>query len=136
MIIILVVLLTGPGMMSDVYRRYHSTSWFTPLVDRVDLAEPEVFQPTVDASMVDHMRRQCLIVDARSEEAQLRQKTLCDRLVGHDFGRRINPLAFTNHHWTHTWAGRSADPWALIDIRTRFNISELKHSMHIRDTSP
>jgi len=120
-------------MLSDVFRRYRHISWFSRTVDRVDLADPEVFQPTVDDSMVDHMRRKCLIAEFRGPEAERRQKVLCDRLVGHDFGRKVNPLAYTNHHWTHTWAGRSADPWALSDIRTRFNVSELQHSRHIRD---
>ena len=121
---------TGPYMLTNVYFGYHR-GWFLGLGkpnEKVILAEAIDFQPNPDDSMVDSMREMCRNADGQvfpSETFALRQKTLCDRLISHSFGRRADPLAYSDHHWTHTWAGKLHDPWGLHETRMRFSIHEL-----------
>ena len=118
---------TGPYMLTTVYREYERRR--RPPSnddddDAVTLAAPDVFQPTPDDSMVDHMRRVCL----RPDVAGARRRSLCGRLAAYDFGRSgvHPPAAFTVHHWTHSWVGRRNDPYGLLNDRMkRFDVAEL-----------
>jgi len=116
---------TGPYMLTTAYGKYTGRLWQSA-ADEVTIAAPDVFQPTPDDSMVDYMRRIC-----RTPDVTVRQKALCRRVVGYDFGRSgiHSPSAFTVHHWTHSWVGRRNDPYGLLNIKLeRFDIAELIQS--------
>jgi len=113
---------TGPYMLTTVYRAYDGRRWNADAA--VTLAAADVFQPTPDDSMVDHMRRVCL----RPDMVGGRRRALCGRLAAYDFGRRgvQPPSAFTVHHWTHSWVGRRNDPYGLLnDKMKRFDVADL-----------
>lgn len=121
---------TGPFMLTDAFKNYHHV-W--PLIssevaNKVRLANPEEFHPHPDESMIDHMRKMCRNSQGRllpSESFAQLQKALCNKLMSHEFGRSIDLSAYTNHHWTHTWAGKFHDPWGVYDMRIRFPVSDL-----------
>jgi len=113
---------TGPYMLTTAYWEYERCRRRSN-GDVVAVAAPDVFHPTPDDSMVDHMRRVCLRPDVK-----LKQKVLCERLTAYDFGRSgvHSASAFTVHHWTHSWVGRRNDPYGLLNDRMkRFDIAEL-----------
>ena len=116
---------TGPYMLTTVYHAYERRRRRRRNADEtVTVAAPEVFQPTPDDSMVDHMRRVCL----RPDVAGRRRRALCGRLAAYDFGRSgaRSTGAFTVHHWTHSWVGRRNDPYGLLnDKMKRFDVAEL-----------
>lgn len=121
---------TGPLMLTDVFRNYHDPSVFgyREGADPIRLASPEEFQPYADDSMIDHMRKMCTSGHEGlfpSESFSRRQKALCKKVLGHDFGRRVNTLSFSDHHWTHTWAGKYHDPWGVSDMRIRFSVTDM-----------
>lgn len=113
---------TGPYMLTKVYHAYErGRRWSSE--DGVTVAAPDVFQPTPDDSMVDHMRRVC-----RGPGVAGRRRSLCGRLAAYDFGRSgAQPAgALTVHHWTHSWVGRRNDPYGLLnDQMKRFDVAEL-----------
>ena len=122
---------TGPFMLTEVYHRYNrrglllsSESGTNP----VHLAPPSDFQPTVDDSMLDSMREMCLHSNGHlflSENFYNRQQELCSRLNSVSFQNKPPKDGYTNHHWTHTWAGRRHDPWAVKNSRRFFQVESL-----------
>jgi len=113
---------TGPYMLTTVYRDYERRHRQKD-ENVVTVAAPDVFQPTPDDSMVDHMRRVCFRADVLA-----RQRLLCSRLASYDFGRSgvQSANAFSVHHWTHSWVGRRNDPYGLLnDKMQRFDVAEL-----------
>jgi len=114
---------TGPYMLTTAYRDYQRRRRRRLDADVVTVAAPVVFHPTPDDSMVDYMRRVCL-----QPSVMAKQKALCGRLIGYDFGRsRVHPAsAFTVHHWTHSWVGRRNDPYGLLNDRINlFHVEKL-----------
>lgn len=129
---------TGPFMLTKAYLDYYHEegvlpfSAHAPVEHKVRLGNPDEFQPNPDNSMVDEMRRRCKLyerddVGARSKKHANGPKPgeLCNKLMSYDFGRKVNPSAYTDHHWIHTWAGKLHDPWGLSNMRRRFSVTDL-----------
>ena len=124
---------TGPHMLTNVYNQYLEELPGITKDERtiVHLADPEVFQPTIDESMVDRIREMC--TDARkrynwfqSSEQSQREIRLCGNLFSNKFHNGPTSRSITDHHWTHTWAGRINDPWGILNSNRVFNIKDLK----------
>ena len=119
-------------MLTQLYKSYNSSGYFTNINDGiVNLAAPHIFEPTVDYSMLDHMKERCLHSnDYRhySSEYMDQQQTLCTRILSMQFNEKIGPDSYTDHHWTHLWAGEKYDPWAVSNWRIFFNVSTLMHN--------
>ncbi len=113
--------------------RKYSGSWFTSQENVPHLAEPEVFLPTMDNSMVDRIRETCMGKSPGtsfsdywpfSHDTEMRTK-LCRHIMGFQFNNSPKEASFTDHHWTHTWATKLHDPWGIKNWRVFFNIEEL-----------
>jgi len=114
---------TGPYMLTTVYHGYERGRRRRLNADVVTVAAPDMFHPLPDDSMVDHMRRVC-----QNPDVVVRRRTLCGKLAAYDFGRSgvRSPIAFTVHHWTHSWVGRRNDPYGLLNEKLkRFDVAEL-----------
>ena len=122
---------TGPYMLNEVYAGYQHVH-LEQGPNAVHLADPVLFHPTVDNSMLDTMREMCVHSMGKSfptSDFFERQKQLCDRLTSIGFRNEpISSESYTNHHWTHTWAGPKYDPWGIRNSDRTFNIKELSRS--------
>ena len=111
---------TGPYMLTAVYRGYTSSSVFSPSDDdmHIHLAEPDLFQPTIDDSMVDEMRKRCMEGRSRyslfGDQSKI-ERQLCPNIFGYTFNGKPKETSYTNHHWTHTWSGKRNDPWGVFN---------------------
>ena len=120
---------TGPYMLTQLYKSYNTSGYSTrSQQSHIDLAKPELFEPTVDYSMLDHMKEKCLHTnDYRYSSSQYMdsQQKLCTRILAMKFNDKIGPESYTDHHWTHLWAGVKYDPWGVTNWRTFFNVTIL-----------
>ena len=121
--------------IQDFFRisRKWSSSWFGHQRDTPHLADPEVFEPTIDNSMVDRIREICmrksssyLLFNFFSSGKEEMNNKLCSHLMGFDFNNSPKDVSYTNHHWTHTWATKLHDPWGVKNWRVFFNIEDLR----------
>ena len=122
---------TGPLMLSEVYKGYHNTWMFSAPSPPVALADPKTFHPTIDNSMLDDIKAMCLNSEGRpflSRKYMQRQRELCKNMLVHDFRNTVDSDSYTNHHWTHTWAGDRNDPWGVHGIKQTFNIKDIKYN--------
>ena len=124
---------TGPYMLTEIYRGYTRGGVFSSGPEEpLYLASAEEFQPTTDESMRDHMRDACIHSKGHtflSSKYLERQKQLCDHILNQGFRNGPASESYTNHHWTHTWAGRRNDPWGILNSHDSYNVNKLK-SLH------
>ena len=111
---------TGPVMLTAAYRRWPA--------DGLLLAAPAVFHPTVDTSMIDHMRDKC--VRARSTLPSAAHHRVCDDVLARGFRDGPAPESYTDHHWTHLWAGRRYDPLGVFNSPDTFDVRSLESRRH------
>ena len=114
---------TGPYMLTQLFKKYSATS----KEDQVRLAHPIQFEPSVDYSMLDHMKEKCLHQNNgyMSSELLKTHQQLCTRILGMSFTEKLGPESYTDHHWTHLWAGVKYDPWGAFNYRVFFNVSSI-----------
>lgn len=121
---------TGPYMLTEIYKGYIRGGLFsTP--DPIYLADPDEFQPTTDPSMRDHMREACIHSEGKSFPSQKfidRQKELCTNIMTKGFRDKPGPESYTDHHWTHTWAGRRNDPYGIMNSDASFDVTSLSEN--------
>ena len=128
-----VVHATGPNMLTEVYRGYQRGwfGWWEP-THPVYLAAPELFHPVPDASMVESMREMCMYSEGKnllSDSYARRQVKLCEKLAKFDYKAPPSERAYTVHHWTHMWAGKTNDPFSVHSKTSRtFDIRDLRFS--------
>ncbi len=118
---------TGPYMLTDMYRKYNTKGTFWGEEHPVTLAEADEFQPSFDNSMVDKMRQMCINSQGKefpSDEFGRKQTELCRAVIGYDFKSSPADSSFTNHHWTHSWAGKINDPWGVHNARHVFDVQK------------
>ena len=121
---------TGPYMLTEEYRHFTKDGMFFASdsnTHELYLAEPDMFHPTTDPSMRDHMRNVCINSEGHTFLSQRyldRQKELCASILQDGFREEPMSGSVTNHHWTHSWAGLRNDPYNIIgtnvytDVRT------------------
>ena len=125
------------GQVYFFFSRKLSSSWFVHQTDAPYLADPEVFQPSIDNSMVDRIREMCMRKSSSnsffnffsSGQEEMNHK-LCSHLMGFHFNNSPKEVSYTNHHWTHTWATKLHDPWGVKNWRVFFNIEDLRPKWH------
>ena len=121
-------------MLTEIYRGYSRPGLIFSApegADRVYLADPDVFQPTTDQSMRDNIREACLHSEGRTflSATYLEwQQRLCTRIRQSGFHESPTDLSITDHHWTHTWGGRRADPWGIADNPRTFDVRTMARS--------
>jgi len=117
---------TGPYMLTYEYKHNRHKYNFTTL----SLASSELFLPTIDESMVDIIKRTCMsgTVDYFMSTSELDvRKELCNNIMSNTFHNNPWKVSLTNHHWTHTWATKVHDPWAVKNAREFFDIEDILH---------
>ena len=113
---------TGPYMLTDLYRGHFQGG--EPTV-RLHLADPTDFQPTIDNSMLDRIREVCLLSVGKAfpSDAYLhQQEKICRRVTSVGFRNSPTEDSYTDHHWTHSWAGPRHDPWGILNSKRTFRI--------------
>ncbi|CAD5117363.1 DgyrCDS6142 [Dimorphilus gyrociliatus] len=121
---------TGPYVVTEVYRSYTAGSWFKEAPSDLFLADAVSFHPRMDESMVDKIRQVCIQSQGHefpSRNFEERQARLCDKILKPRSRRNFSdkPKVYTDHHWTHTWAGRRNDPFGILDAKQKFDISKI-----------
>ena len=120
---------TGPYMLTQLYKSYNKSGYFNDdMASAIDLASPHLFEPTVDYSMLDHMKDKCVHKNDERHYSSVyveTQQRLCTRIISMKFDEKIGPESYTDHHWTHLWAGEKYDPWGVTNWRIFFNVTAL-----------
>lgn len=118
---------TGPYMLTQLYKSL-------PVAHaKVHVAEPEMFNPTSDKSMHSFMQDACVpsakeIIPNAKKEAPIHAK-LCQEILDIGFLERPNvKRSYTNHHWTHLWAGDRNDPWGVGNTDSIYNVCQLNRN--------
>ena len=55
------------------------------------------------------------------------QEKLCTNIRKNGFRGGPTEDSISVHHWTHTWAGKRADPWNILNNPATFDVRSLKH---------
>lgn len=123
---------TGPYMLTQEYRHFTSNGLLfssEASYNSLYLAPADEFQPTTDPSMRDHMRQACINSEGHSflndRKFMERQQQLCANILRNGFRDDATVECFTNHHWTHSWAGVRNDPYNIIGTDVYINVKSL-----------
>ena len=123
---------TGPYMLTAEYRHFTQAGLLLDSeasYDKILLAAPEIFQPTTDPSMRDHMREACVHSQGHTfmgDSKYLKhQQDLCANILQSGFRESAAENSITDHHWTHSWAGERNDPYNIIGTNNYVDVKTL-----------
>ena len=112
---------TGPNFMTSVYGKFENYGGPRDLLS----APPTYFFPTVDKSRIEKIKYRCKKQDYGtffSEDYFKTQKDICENMLSDRFVNKPTKDSYTDHHWTHSWAGPNNDPYGLLKSEFYFDL--------------